>query len=69
MKNYLIILLFVFAACKGNGQRDETDLTNSEQENISPDQVISEEEQQKKDSTNGDIIGRDTTRTKGNDGR
>jgi hypothetical protein len=60
---YLAMALLVLGSC-GNNQRSEKDITDGEEQNISPNQTITEEEQQRMDSTSGDIIGRDTTRTR-----
>lgn len=64
MKNLLFVLCVLLAGC-GNSDRQEKDITNEEEQNISPNQVISKEEQMKKDSTSSDILEKDTANHQG----
>ncbi len=59
----LLICLGLFA-CGGGNDRVERDITDGEEQNVSPNQTISEEEQQRKDSTSLDLVGEDTTQTR-----
>lgn len=61
MKKLVVLLISIGLLACSTGGRDEKDLTDGNEQNISPDQQISEEEQHKKDSTSSDIIGEDTT--------
>jgi hypothetical protein len=61
MRKMLFILGIALCACGQNTRQREKDVTDGTEENISPNQTISEEEQNRKDSTNGDIVGKDTT--------
>lgn len=64
MKKIWTVLLCVgLIACGGGNDRTEQDITDGDEQNLSPNQTISEEEQQKKDSTSIDIVGEDTTQT------
>jgi hypothetical protein len=64
MKKIIILLLSIgLLSCGSGSERTETDITDGNEQNISPGQVTSEEEQQKKDSTSLDLVGEDTTRT------
>jgi PBP1b-binding outer membrane lipoprotein LpoB len=62
MKKLLFIagLALVLVACGGD-HRDAKDQTDPKEENISPNQTITEEERAKKDSTDTDILPGDTT--------
>lgn len=59
----LIYLLFAIAlsACSA-GEREAKDQTNPEEESISPNQTVTEEEQTRKDSTGTDPIIPDSAR-------
>jgi hypothetical protein len=60
----LFAFVFILSLFSCGNQRTEKDLTDSEEQNISPNQTITPEEQMKKDSTHGDIIGKDTTQAR-----
>lgn len=66
MKN-LICLMFVlgFAACT-SGEREAKDQTNTQEESISPNQTVTEEEQTRKDSTGTDPVIPDSAEHSGN---
>lgn len=51
--------ILVLASCS-NSNRQAEDLTDPQEENISPNQTQSVEDQARKDSASTDIIGRDT---------
>jgi hypothetical protein len=59
---YILLLLSTIASCGRREERTEKDLTNGEEQNISPNQTQSKEEQMKKDSTSLDLVGEDTTK-------
>jgi hypothetical protein len=60
----LTFSLLILASC--SGERQSKDQTNPREENISPNQTQSEEEQARKDSIGGDIVGKDTAAAKVN---
>ena len=56
MKNLMcLVFCFVLLACT-SGEREAKDQTNPEEESISPNQTVTEEEQARKDSTGTDPI-------------
>ena len=63
--NKILISTFCFAILLGCGgaERSETDVTDSDDQNVSREQRISEDEQTRKDSTSLDLVGEDTTQT------
>jgi hypothetical protein len=68
MKQLLIILVLMSSimSCGRKEERMEKDVTSGKEQNISPNQTQSKEEQMKKDSTSLDLIGEDTTRREKN---
>jgi len=56
---YIIGLVLLFTACGGE-QRDTKDQTDPKEENISPNQTVTEEEQARKDSTQTDYVPGDS---------
>ena len=63
MKTLLTLLLSLGLSACGGGERTETDVTDGTEQNVSREQTITEEEQNKKDSTSLDLVGEDTTKT------
>ena len=63
MKTLLTIFLSIGLLACGGSERTETDVTDGNEQNVSREQTISEEEQQKKDSTSLDLVGEDTTKS------
>jgi hypothetical protein len=61
----LVYILFAAALVScGSSERENKDLTNEDELNVSTNQTQSKEEQAQKDSTQGDIIAKDTAAAK-----
>jgi hypothetical protein len=55
----VFIVTLCFMACT-SGDRQNKDLTDEKEENVSPNQTVTEEEQARKDSTDTDYFEKDT---------
>jgi hypothetical protein len=60
MKKLLVFIVTVCAMACTSGDREAKDLTDEKEENVSPNQTVTEEEQARKDSTDTDYFEKDT---------
>lgn len=64
MKKLIYFASLIFLISCSPSERRAEDLTDPSEESISPNQIITKEEQLKKDSTTTDILGQDTAAQK-----
>jgi hypothetical protein len=60
MKKLLVLIATVCLVACSSGDRESKDLTDEKEENVSPNQTVTEEEQARKDSTDTDYFEKDT---------
>ena len=61
MKAFIYVGFAIMMLSCSSDQRKAEDMTNETEQNVSPNQTVTEEEQARKDSTDNDIIHRDST--------